>query len=439
MNKVFVVVRREFVERVRTKAFLIGTFLMPVFMVFMMVMPALMMTGGTRTQRIAIVDATTDGVGGRVESGLMAQTFTSDGDTLPRYDLTRVAVDPARIETVRDSLVALTGFSQSERPGSFSGVLVVSDATVIEGRASYFGGNVGSIETMGRLEGSIAQAVRTARLERAGVDPAVVATAMAGTRMNTTKVEDGVATGESGEASFILAYVMGFILYLAIILYGQQTATSVIEEKTSRIMEVLASSLKPFQMLMGKILGIGAVGLVQLGIWAGVAFMATTQRARIAGLFGVDASAMNTMPIPSFPIDLLVVFLLYFILGFLLYGALFAAIGSMVNAVQEVQQVMMPVMLLVVFGFFGVFAVIKDPTAGIGLTMSFIPFFAPFVMPVRWSMASVPMSQLMISLAMMIVGLIVVAWIAGRIYRTGILMYGKKPSLREVFRWIRSG
>ena len=439
MNKVFVVVRREFVERVRTKAFLIGTFLGPLLMVFLMVMPALMMSGGTRTQRIAIVDATTDGVGARVESQLMAQTFTADGDTLPRYDLTRVAVEPVRIEAVRDSLVALTGFSQSDHPGSFAGVLVVSDATVIEGRASYFGANVGSLETMGRLEGSIAQAVRTARLERAGVDPAVVATAMAGTRMTTTKVEEGRATGESGEASFILAYVMGFILYLAIILYGQQTATSVIEEKSSRIMEVLASSLKPFQMLMGKILGIGAVGLVQLGIWAGVAYVASSQRGRIAGLFGVDPAAMQAMPIPSFPLDLFAVFLLYFVLGFLLYGALFAAIGSMVNAVQEVQQVMMPVMLLVVFGFFGVFAVIKDPNAGIGLTMSFIPFFAPFVMPVRWSMASVPVSQLLISLALMVVGLLAVAWFAGRIYRTGILMYGKKPSLRELLHWIKAG
>lgn len=439
MNKIFVVVRREFIERVRTKAFLIGTFLGPVLMVFLMVMPALMMAGGTRTQRIAIVDATTDGVGARVESQLMAQTFTNDGDTLPRYDLTRVAVEPSRIEAVRDSLVGLTGFSESDRPGSLSGVLVVSDATVIEGRASYFGGNVGSIETMGRLEGSIGQAVRTARLERAGVDPAVVASAMAGTRMITTKVEKGRATGESGESSFILAYVMGFMLYIAIILYGQQTATSVIEEKSSRIMEVIASSLKPFQMLMGKVLGIGAVGLVQLGIWAGVAFMATSQRARIAGLFGVDPAAMQAMPIPSFPLDLLVIFLLYFILGFLLYGALFAAIGSMVNAVQEVQQVMMPVMLLVIFGFFGVFAVIKDPNAGIGLTMSFIPFFAPFVMPVRWSLASVPVSQLAISLALMLLGLVVVTWLAGRIYRTGILMYGKKPSLREVFRWIRAG
>lgn len=439
MNKIFVVVRREFIERVRTKWFLIGTFLGPVMMVFLMVMPALMMTGGTRTQQIAIVDATTDGVGARIESMLREQTFTSDGDTLPRYNLTRVPVEPARVEAVRDSLVGLTGFSQSERPGSFAGVLVVSDATVIEGRASYLGGNVGSMETMGRLEGSIAQAVRTARLERAGVDPGVVATAMAGTRLNTTKVEDGVATGESGAASFLLAYVMGFMLYFAIILYGQQTATSVIEEKSSRIMEVIASSLKPFQMLMGKILGIGAVGLVQLGIWAGVAFLATSQRVRIAGLFGVDPAAMQTMPIPSFPFDLLVVFLLYFVLGFLLYGALFAAIGSMVNAVQEVQQVMMPVMLLVIFGFFGVFAVIKDPNAGMGLTMSFIPFFAPFVMPVRWSMASVPLSQLVISLAMMLLGLVVVTWVAGRIYRTGILMYGKKPSLREVFRWIRAG
>lgn len=437
MNKTFAVIRREFVARVRTKAFVIATLLLPVFMVLMMVLPVMLLSGGDRTQRMAIVDASSDGLGAQIEASLARATFTRDGESLPRYALTRIQAG-SDVESVRDSMITLTGLSRDVNPETFDGVLVITDATTVEGKASYFGSNVGSPETMGRLEGAVSQAVRTARLEKAGVDPAVVTAALVPTDLSTTKVDDGKTTGESGEASFFLAYAMGFVLYLAILLYGQQTATSVVEEKTSRIMEVIASSLRPFQMLMGKILGVGAAGLLQLAIWGGTVFLLGSQRGFIASLFGVDPAAVQAMQMPNFPPDLLIIFLLYFALGFLLYGALFAAIGSIVNSVQEVQQFATPVTILVVFGFFGIFAVIKDPSAGLGVTMSYIPFFAPFVMPVRWSMTTVPVVQLVISLTLMLVGLAAVAWFAGRIYRTGILMYGKKPSFREVFRWLRA-
>lgn len=439
MNKIFAVIRREFVERVRTKAFIISTLLFPFLMVFFTVMPALMMSGGTRMQRLAIVDATTDGTGARIEQGLGREQFTRDGVRTPRYHLSRVAVSEGAAEATRDSLVALTGFSRDARPDGFDGVFVITDAVMTDGRFSYFGSNVGSIETMARLEGSVSSVVRNTRLERAGVDPAVLQRAMIPTQLTTAKVSDGHATGESGEAAFFLAYIMGFVLYMSLMIYGQQTAMSVIEEKGSRIMEVLASSLKPFQMLMGKVLGVGAVGLLQLGIYAVVAYLASSQRGRIAGLFGIDGAAVQAITMPAFPPDLLVIFLLYFVLGFLLFGAVFAALGSMVNAVQELQSYMMPFTMLMVFGFFGVFAAIRDPNASLAVALSFVPFFSPMVMPVRWSMASVPVAQLVISLALLLAGLLVTTWLAGRIYRTGILMYGKKPTLRELFRWIRAG
>lgn len=437
MNKVFAVIRREFIERVRTKAFLIGTFLFPVLMIFFMVMPALMMSGGTRTQRIAIVDGTSDGLGAKVEASLLAMTYTKGPDTLPHFGVNRVAVEPARMAAVRDSLVAMSGFSPKDRPDGLDGVLVLTSDVLVDGKVSYFGGNVGSFEAMGRMESAINTAVRTARLQNAGVDPAILGNALRSTQFTATKVSEGKSTGESGEAAFILAYAMGFILYIALILYGQQTAMSVIDEKSSRIMEVLASSLKPFQMLLGKVLGVGAVGLLQLGIYAVVAFLATTQRARIAGWFGADPSALQSIPMPSLPPDLLLIFLAYFVLGFLLYGALFAAVGSMVNSPQEMQQFVMPVTMLMVVGFFGVFAAIRDPNAGMAVTLSFIPFFSPMVMPVRWSMAAVPLGHLLLSLALLVAGVLAVAWLAGRIYRTGILMYGKKPTMGEVLRWVK--
>lgn len=438
MNKILAVIRREFVERVRTKAFIISTLLFPFLMVFFSVMPALMMTGGTRAQRIAIVDATTDGTGARIEQGLAREQFSRDGQRLSRYELSRVEVGEGGAEAARDSLVGLTGFSRDARPDGLDGVFVITDAAMTEGKISYFGSNVGSIETMARLEGAVSSVIRNTRLERAGVDPAVLQRAMIPTQLTTAKVSDGQTTGESGEAAFFLAYIMGFVLYMSLMIYGQQTAMSVIEEKGSRIMEVLASSLKPFQMLMGKVIGVGAVGLLQLGIYATVAYLVSTQRGRIASLFGIDGAAVQAISMPAFPPDLLVVFLLYFVLGFLLFGAVFAAIGSMVNAVQELQTFMMPFTMLMVFGFFGVFAAIRDPNAGLAVGLSFVPFFSPMVMPVRWSMASVPISQLVISLALLVVGLLITTWVAGRIYRTGILMYGKKPTVREIFRWIRA-
>jgi ABC-2 type transport system permease protein len=152
----------------------------------------------------------------------------------------------------------------------------------------------------------------------------------------------------------------------------------------------------------------------------------------------MNASTLQSLPIPSMSASVLVVFLLYFLLGFLLYGALYAAIGAMCNSIQETQQYALFVTMFILVGFFAMFSVIRDPNSTLGMAMSLVPFFAPFVMPVRWSMTTVPPLELAMSLGLMVVGLLACTWLAGRIYRTGILMYGKKPSWREVWRWIRA-
>ena len=435
MNKIFAVIRREFLARVKTKMFLIGTLLFPVLMIGMIVLSALLMTGTSRTTRIAIVDAAPGVLGERVEAALAAETFRKDDVDSPTYEIERVVVT-GNAQAVEDSLVAMTGFSKRDNPESFDGVLIVDEGTTVTGQARYLGSNAGSIERMQELRSDLSKVLISSRLADAGVDEGTVMRALIPARLETSRVSNGVATGESGEASFLLGYLMGIILYMAILIYGQQTALSVIEEKTSRIMEVLASSLTPFEMLLGKIVGVGSAGLLQLSIWGAAMFVGTTQRGAIAELFGADPNAVMSLPIPEVPLDLVVVFLTYFALGFLLYGALFAAIGSMVNAMQEMQQMMMPVTLVIVSGFLGMFAVLNDPNSTLGVVFSMIPFFSPFVMPVRWSMASVPVVELLLSVTIMVIGVIAVAWVAGRIYRIGILMYGKKPSFREIGRWL---
>ena len=435
MNKILAVIRREFIARVRTKAFLFSTILLPVFFTFVSVVPALMMRGTTRTMRIAVVDGTTDSLGALIAAELAAEKSSNKPDAITQYDVQRFA-GAGRVETVRDSLVSHTGVDRARDPESLDGVLVVTDETLTAGRAQYLGSNTSSMETMGGLERTLSRVLMSRRLERSGVDPKLVAGAIAPAALTTTKVSNGKATGESGAQSFVIAYFMGFVLYIGVVLYGQQTLTSVIEEKTSRIMEVLASSMRPFQMLLGKVLGVGAVGLLQMAIWGGTVFFITNQRERVAQIFHVSADAMQQMPIPTMPADLFVIFLCYFVLGFLLYGALYAAIGSMCNNIKEAQQYLMLVSMVLVFGFFGVFALMKDPTGGLGVTLSLVPFVSQFAMPVRWSLAAVPPIQLVISLTLSVIALLAVTWIAGRIYRTGILMYGKKPTLAEVFRWV---
>jgi ABC-2 type transport system permease protein len=164
----------------------------------------------------------------------------------------------------------------------------------------------------------------------------------------------------------------------------------------------------------------------------------SSQRTPLAGFFGMSADAAQSFPIPSMQAGLLVVLLAYFALGFLLYGALYAAVGAMCNTIQETQQYALFITMFILVGFFAMFAVIRDPSSQIGATLSLVPFFAPFVMPVRWSMTSVAPMELALSLGLMLAALLACVWLAGRIYRTGILMYGKKPSLREVWRWIRA-
>lgn len=438
MNKIIAVIRREYVERVRTRTFVLSTLFLPILIVVMAIVPALLMRGGDRTSRIAMVDGTTNGVGEQALAALSSQRLSDKPGAAPRYAVSRVAA-AGRVDAVRDSLVARTGFSKSKMRDSWDGVLVVTDAAVTTGKVAYLGNNVGSFESMGLIQGVLSRVLATSRLAKSGVDPALVMGAMSPADLQTTKVTDGKLTGQSGAASFMIAYFMGFILYIGIILYGQQTMTSVIEEKSSRIMEVLASSLTPFQMLLGKVIGVGLVGLTQMTIWGGSVFLVGSNKERIATAFGVSADAIQSFPIPTMAPDLLVIFLVYFTLGFLLYGALYASIGSMVNTVQEAQQSAVFVTLVIMVGFFSVFALIKDPSGPLGVTMSFIPFFAPFVMPVRWSLASVPPTHLALSLALMVIGLLACVWLAGRIYRTGILMYGKKPTFRELFHWIRVG
>lgn len=436
MRKLWAVIRREFSTRVQTKAFVIGTVLGPVLMGFMMVLPVILASRETEAKRIVVIDAASGQFGLQLERAL-AEARRGGPDSKLRYSVIRVPAH-GRLQAVRDSLIPLTGLAR-DTIHQLDGLLIATEEAVESGEVEYLGDNVGSFGDMAILERVVEMVLRTERLERRGVDPVLVREASGRVHLQTSKITEGRATGESGQASFALAYVMSFLLYFALLIYGIQVMTSVIEEKTNRIMEVLASSLTPFQLMAGKVIGVGAVGLLQLAIWVGTAMFLSANATAIAGLFNMPPEAAAQMPIPAISGGLLVVFLAFFLIGFFLFAAAYAAVGAMCNTMQEAQQASTMLTLVVAVGFISIFSLLNEPNGTMAKTLSLIPFFAPIVMPVRYSLTSISVWEVLTSLAITTATMVLIAWLAGRIYRVGILMYGKKPSLKELVHWVRTG
>lgn len=437
MRKAWAVIRREFVERVRTRQFVIGTVLGPILMGALFVLPILL-SRNTSMKHLVVLDAAEGGFGARVETALRNATRNDKPDGEPRYRVGRVTSTPDHLEASLDSLVAL-----SDRPNlageSVDGIVVVTEDILATDTLRYLGANVGSPSDMGALQRTLRQAVLLEKLDRAGIDPGLMMSSVRPVSMETERLSQGEVTGQSGEASFALAYAMSFILYMALLLYGVQVMTSTVEEKSNRINEILVSSLRPFELMLGKVIGVGSVGLLQLSIWAGTAWVLTSQRAAIGTMLGASPEAATQMAIPAIPGPLMVVFLLYFVLGFFFYAAAYAAVGSTCSTVQETQQASFPVTLFVIVGLLLMFRLLDEPNGQFGRVLSLVPPFAPFVTPVRYSLSPLPWTELALSVIAMMVGVLAMAWVAGRIYRVGILMYGKRPRLSEMLRWVRAG
>jgi ABC-2 type transport system permease protein len=423
MHRVWVVIRREFVTKVTNKWFLIATVLGPLLMGVAMFLPAYMLTKSAGVRVVLVVDASSGQLGRQIETAL---------DGAPRIDARYVPADLAALGRMADSLAAEVGLK------TINGFLLVTDETFTDGRVEYRGSNVSSQTDMASLQRYVEQAVLTERLERVGVDPQVVANARIPIDLKTINIRGGKTTDQSGQAAFFLAYVMWFVLYVALIVYGQLVAGAVVEEKSSRIIEVLVSSIRPFQLLAGKVIGVGAVGLFQLVIWAGMAKVLIDRQAFFLDLFGIHVPGGRAFGLPGVPLATVGVLLLYFVLGFFLYASMFAAIGAMSSSEADVRQAQQPVVMLIVIPALLAFGALNDPDGSIAVWLTLVPFSSPIAMPIRWSVSAVPAGELAASVGILLATMLGVTWLAGRIYRVGILMYGKRPGIRELVRWIRT-
>lgn len=410
--------RREFVERIRTKGFWIGTLLGPVLFAAMILLPTLLMMSGGGARRIVVVDGTDSEIGARITATL---------DSSAAFDATRQAARPGIV----DSLTA------EVRAKRLHGFLVLPANLVDSAAAEYRASSVSGFEASERLERTLRQAVLAVRLERAGVDPAVVARATPRIQLDTKKITERETTGQSAVQSFALAYIMAMVLFMAILIYGAGIMTSVLEEKSSKIVEVLVSSLRPFSLLTGKLVGVGAVSLVQFGVWGGSMQLMMSQRSALMSRMG-GTEAMTLFQLPPVSGSTALIVVVFFVGGFLLYSSMYAAVGAMSNNLQEAQQAVQPVNILLMVGLFGMFAMLNNPGSTVARVLSFIPFTAPIIVPVRWTAGSLPWWEVGVALLFLLLGIVGIVWVASRIYRVGILMTGKRPSIKELLRWVRT-
>lgn len=447
MDKFLVVAKREYLERVRSRWFVIMTLFVPILITASFLVPAWVATrsaSGTASHNVLILDATGVGLGRRVADILIADssgtklTKSDSGQTITTDATPRVrAVAPADLPAAEEAAT-----KEVMKPKSISGYLVLDDSTLTAHRVRYAGRNASSIVDMDKLKGAVRQALTGVLLQREGVKPETIAmVSNLSLNMPATRIDER-GRGGSGQAAVFLGIGIGILLLMSIVFHGQAVLRSVLEEKTTRVAEVVISSVKPETLLAGKVAGAGAVGLTQQVLWIGITAYLMTNFAplvlRRAGAGGLapDSAGLG-ISLGGLTIGLFAVFILYFLLGFIFYASLLAAAGAMVNTEQDAQQAAMPILYLLIGSWLFVNSVIFNPSGTTARLLSWLPFSSPIIMPMRVGLSPVPWTSIAGSLAVCALGCVIAVWLAARIYRVGMLMYGKKPSLAEVARWVR--
>jgi ABC-2 type transport system permease protein len=448
MRKFFAILKREYVQRLRSRMFVLITVLGPVMISLFGIAPALVLSikaGGP--VKIAVVDQTgklyqsayesvmdnevqpesdEDQINASVANKNASDRFQQAGEQQKgRYEVEEVRLGGRSLSEVKKEL------DRRVLEKDLDGYLVLPVNLLRDGRAEYFGRNTGDVFTRKFLQEALSRAVRQQRLAEANIDPRIVQELSEPVQLDALRVSaTGNGVRDSGEG-FALVFGAGFIMYLTILMYGQMILGAVIEEKETRIGEILFSSVKTFTLMMGKLFGVSLLALTQLAIW-GLAFVAFA----VYGV-GVLATRGLSLHVPHIPLIHFVYFGLFFLLGYFIYSTIYALIGSMVTTAQEGGQLSMPVVLFPLIGFYLFLPVSRSPDSSFAFWVSMFPFFSPMTMLVRIVTQTPPLWQIVLSLLLGFGTVAMVTWLAARIYRVGMLMSGKKATIPEVVRWVR--
>lgn len=432
MSKLLLIIKREFIAKVRNKSFIVMTFLSPLLFVGIGVFVGYLSTMKAELKTIAIHD----------ETGRFAKEFKSDEE----YHYLDVSQLP--ISVLKDSI-------QSEH---YEGLLLIpkiSDNKQLEKKIEYVSNDSPGVLFIEDLEEVIAKKMTAENFNAVGLDTLKINSAKADVSIHLAKASGEESLKGLNEIKIAIGGAFGYLIMMFIVIYGNMVMRSVIEEKTSRIIEVIISSVKPFQLMMGKIIGTSLAGILQFLIWAilglGAMFIlssvfgvqvgaAAGQAQELAHTAGKDMSkiALYLNELWNLPIGtILCSFIIYFIGGYFLYSSFYASIGAAVDNETDSQQFLLPIIMPLILGvYIGFFTVMNDPHGTIATTFSMIPLTSPIVMMMRIPFG-VPWWQIVISMVLLFGTFFLVVWFASKIYRVGILMYGKRPTWKELVRWMK--
>ena len=425
MGRLGAIVKREYMERVRSKWFLVATIFGPIFFGLMMVLPAwlsLRSTRSTERARIIVLDATGTTLGRGVAERLRGGLF---GDTTGARVVTVAPTELASAEST-----ATRAVMRNEA----TGFVVLGETAMRDTVVRYAGRNASSITEVNRVERAVRDAMVGLRLENLGVRSDAVMNVM---RLRMSVDAEQITErgrGGSGRLRFLVAAVISVMLYMLILLHGNSVLRSVLEEKTTRVAEVVVASIRPETLLAGKIIGVGGVALTQIIVWTAASVAMLRARGPVMSALGIPGLSFDLPAVSAGTIALLFAF---FLLGFLLFAALYAIVGAMVGSEQEAQQAQQPLMLVILSPLLLLQPILLNPMTTLAEVASWAPFTGPVIMPLRLSLVPVPTSQIVVSLAVSTVTCLAAIWLSSRIYRVGILMYGKRATVRELARWVR--
>ena len=437
MNKIILIIKREYLSRVRKKSFIVMTILGPVLMASLMLSPLLMDSSDTEVQTIWLCD----------ESGLFETKFKNTEAI--KTELFSESVDQVKVlfnESEAFALVHIPGTTNAS----------IED---LENNVKVFAHKPISFANKRLISENIESVIESIKLKNVGLTKETINKTRASVTLNTIILDDsGTEKSGSTEIAMGLSMAGGFLIYIFIFLYGAMVMRGVMEEKTSRIVEIIISSVKPFQLMMGKIIGVALVGFTQFALWILLTFVLSTVATNYlmnpaelnptelmngAELVVQEVSAEQNglasilTQLKSINLSfLLLMFLFYFVGGYLMYGSLFAAVGAAVDSETDTQQFMIPITIPLIFSYIALQTILENPDSSLAFWCSIIPFTSPIVMMGRLPFDP-PMWEIALSMVLLIIGFIFTSWIAGRIYRVGILMYGQKVSYKTLWKWIK--
>lgn len=420
MSKIMTIIKREYKESVYKKSFIITTLLTPLLMLALVFIPSLLIRMDVESSyNLALVD----------HSGLFVHELPKKLDLKlsngqPKFQFPVVADQQTAFETQKEELRLRVDSAELD------GFIFIPAQVIDTPQVEFYARNVGDFDLNQQIKNAIDDILIDYRIHQSGIDPKTINLLTRATEMKTFKLKKGEEEQESGFIQeYFSTFAMVFILYMTIIIYGVSIMRGVLQEKNSRVIEILLSSANSFQLMVGKILGLGSVGLTQYLIWS---FLAVGLL-----LFGTSMAALPSGLTTISPY-VFIYFVLFFLLGYFLFACIYAGIGALANTDQEAQQMSMPVVFLIIIPILVMTFITKNPDSPTSVILSLIPFFSPILMFARVNISAPPFWQVWGSILLLILTILLFMWISAKIYRVGMLMHGKRPTLPEIVRWVKA-